>query len=255
MPEGNKNWLLLLLLLQIINIIFSPSVTLGMTVLLKHLIMEHHDLFKQLYPHRNLIPKHHFMIHYPACIRKIGPLIHMWSMRFEAKHKVFKNTLKNLKNITKSLAKKHQMSIGYHWETSPLNHIEYGPLKPFIFDQDSDRFARAFHAVPKDIFSTNWVRISGTEYRTGLVVCTEIEHGMPVFCRIQNILLVESVVYFLVTKLVVDHFSEHFHAYQVFESEDKDLIKADSLEMYKSFDLQNAYGSDESQYIVPLFSF
>lgn len=65
-PEGNQNWLLLLLLLQIINIIFSPSVTLGMTVLLKHLIMEHHDLFKQLYTHRNLIPKHHFMIHYPV---------------------------------------------------------------------------------------------------------------------------------------------------------------------------------------------
>ena len=145
-PAGNKNWLLLLILLQIINIIFSPSVTLGMTVLLKHLIMEHHELFKQLYPHRNLIPKHHFMIHYPACIRKIGPLLHMWSMRFEAKHKVFKNTLKNFKNITKSLAKKHQMSIGYHWETSPLNHIEYGPLKPFHFDEDSERIARALHA-------------------------------------------------------------------------------------------------------------
>lgn len=42
-PEGNQNWIFLLLLLQIINIIFSPSVTLGMTVHLKHLIMEHHD--------------------------------------------------------------------------------------------------------------------------------------------------------------------------------------------------------------------
>lgn len=94
-PEGNLNWTLLLILLQIINIIFSPSLTQGMTVLLKHLIIEHHDLFKKLYPDKNLIPKHHFMIHYPACIRKIGPLIHMWSMRFEAKHRVFKNTLKN----------------------------------------------------------------------------------------------------------------------------------------------------------------
>jgi hypothetical protein len=174
-------------------------------------------------------------------------------MRFEAKHKVFKNTLKNFKNITKSLAKKHQMSIGYHWETSPLNHMEYGPLKPFHFD--SERFARALHAVPKDIFSTNWVRISGTEYRTGLVVCRGIEHEMPVFCRIQKIILVDSVMYFLVTKLVVDHFSERFHAYQVFESDDKDVIKADSLEMYKPFALQNAYGRDVSQYIVPLFSF
>ena len=54
---------------------------------------------------------------------------------------------------------------------------------------------------------------------------------------------------------MVDQFSEHFHAYQVFESDDKDVIKADSLEMYKPFALQNAYGRDVSQYIVPLFSF
>ena len=71
-PEGNQNWTLLLLLLQIINIIFPPSVTLGITVHLKHLIMEYHN---QLYPNRNLIPKHHFMIHYPACMRKRGSLI------------------------------------------------------------------------------------------------------------------------------------------------------------------------------------
>lgn len=87
-PAGNKNWNLLLLLLQIMNTVFSPTLTHGMTIYLKHLIADHHKLFKHLYPHRNLIPKHHFMIHYLSCIRKIGPLLHMWSMRFEAKHSV-----------------------------------------------------------------------------------------------------------------------------------------------------------------------
>ena len=73
------------------------------------------------------------------------------------------------------------MSIGYHWDASPLNHIAYGPLKPFNSDEDSERFSQALHAaVPKYIFSTNWVTISGTEYRTGLVIC--VEDGMPVFC-------------------------------------------------------------------------
>ena len=257
-PEGNQNWFLLLLLLQIINIIFSPSVTLGMTVLLKHLIMEHHELFKALYPHRNLIPKHHFMIHYPSCIRKIGPLIHMWSMRFEAKHRIFKNTLKNFKNITKSLAKKHQMSIACHWETSHSKCIEYGPMKSINVDNEDygDVLARALHveSVSQDIHATNWVTISGTEYRAGLIICSEIEHDMPVFCRIEKNIVVDSVICFLVNKLVVDHFNEHFHAYKVFESNDKDVVKADSLVIYRPFDLQSAYGGDESQYIVPLFS-
>lgn len=75
------------------------------------------------------------MIHYPSCIRKIGPLLHTWSMRFEAKHKLFKNTLKNFKNITKSLAKKHQMAIGYHWDTLTFQRKEYGPMSLYCFEE------------------------------------------------------------------------------------------------------------------------
>ena len=110
-PEGDTHWHLLLLLLHIVNIVFSPCVTEGMTVFLKHLIEEHHRLFTILYPESTLIPKHHFMIHYPECIRQIGPLVHVWSMRYEAKHKFFKSSIKNFKNITKSLAKKHQIAV------------------------------------------------------------------------------------------------------------------------------------------------
>ncbi|XP_059362352.1 uncharacterized protein LOC132101422 isoform X1 [Carassius carassius] len=127
--EGNAHYRLLLLLLQIMNIILSPVVTDGMTVCLKHLIVDHHQLFKELYPHRRMIPKHHFMIHYPRVIRKIGPILHVWSMRFEAKHRFFKNTIKNFKNITKSLAQKHQMAIAYHWESMPFKSIDCGPVK------------------------------------------------------------------------------------------------------------------------------
>lgn len=82
------------------------------------------------------------------------------------------------------------MSIGYHWKTSSLSHIEYGPLKSFNVDNEdsSDMFAQALHvAVLKDI-SPNWVKISGTEYRAGLVICIEIEHKLPLFCRIRKIL-------------------------------------------------------------------
>ncbi len=71
-PEGDTNWHLLLLLLHIVNIVFSPCITEGMTVFLKHLIEEHHRLFKNVYPQNNLIPKHHFMIHYAESIRQIG---------------------------------------------------------------------------------------------------------------------------------------------------------------------------------------
>lgn len=88
----DKHWHLLLLLLHI-NIVFSPVLSEGMTIYLKHLIIDHR-LFKQLFPEKNLLPKHHFMIHYPRSIRYIGPILHTWCMRYEAKHNFFKQQLK-----------------------------------------------------------------------------------------------------------------------------------------------------------------
>lgn len=252
-PPGHKHWSLLLMLLQIMNIVFSPCLTSGLTVYLKHLIADHHKLFKYLYPHKNLIPKHHYMIHYPSSIRKIGPLLYMWSMRFEAKHKMFKDFFKNFKNITKSLAKKHQMAIAYHWETFTLKHNEFGPIKPFsIGNEVSNQMLEMF--VSKDVFSTSWVKVDGVEYRAGLVVCSAIESEMPVFCQISDVLLVENCIYLLVNKLFTENFDEHHHAFRVVQSEERCIIKMSEIQFYKPFDIQSSYSDvDESLYIIPSF--
>ncbi|XDV29615.1 hypothetical protein PO909_032707 [Leuciscus waleckii] len=150
-PEGDKHWHLMLLLLWIVNIIFSPCISEGMTIFLKHLIVEHHRLFKELYPSRNLIPKHHLMIHYPECIRQIGPLIHVWTMRYEAKHRFFKkNQQKKIKNLTKSLAKKHQLAIAYHWEHCTIKGIESGPVSKELL---SDLFCPIFFLSSSTLIS------------------------------------------------------------------------------------------------------
>lgn len=76
----------------------------GLCVYLKHLIVEHHKLCKVLYPQKQLLPKHNFLIHYPRRIQKIGPVLHSWCLRYEAKHNLLKkNQLKSFKNITKTL--------------------------------------------------------------------------------------------------------------------------------------------------------
>ena len=49
-PENDNHWNLLLLLFDIVNIVFSPNISEGMTVYLRSLIAEHHTLFKQIYP-------------------------------------------------------------------------------------------------------------------------------------------------------------------------------------------------------------
>lgn len=100
--EQCKEWKLLLLLLSCMEFVFSPSLTIEATLYLVTIIEEHHSLFLELYPHHHLRPKHHFMLHYPRAIQKLGPLIQFWAMRFEAKHNFFKrvrNVTCNFRNI------------------------------------------------------------------------------------------------------------------------------------------------------------
>lgn len=86
---------------------------------LKQLIIDHHKLFKELYPDRRLIPKHHFMTHYPTMLIQFGPLSKLWCMRFEAKHNPLKrqaHAVCNFRNISKTLAYKNQVQQMYCWK-------------------------------------------------------------------------------------------------------------------------------------------
>ena len=50
-----------------------------------------------------------------------GPLVRNWAMRFEAKHNYFKklaNKINNFKNVTYSLAKRHQSLQAYLMQTT-----------------------------------------------------------------------------------------------------------------------------------------
>ncbi|XP_076135690.1 uncharacterized protein LOC143118536 [Alosa pseudoharengus] len=230
----------------------------GMTVYLKHLIIEHHQLFKELYPSKNLIPKHHFMVHYPRCIRQIGPLIHIWTMRFEAKHKFFKDCVKNFKNLTVSLAKKHQFAVAYHWECFSSKAVESGPVKlclletlEYIEEEDIEYIAEYLHIDSQaTVRLTNWVKC-GVEYRVGLFVCTSTDENMPVFSKIISIILHDGKVVFV----LVEHetcFHDHFHAFQISENIPRKILvlEMDRLRHFKSFDAQMSYGCDSHLYVV-----
>ena len=252
-PEDDLHWHLLLLLLNIINIVFSYSITEGMTVYLKHLIIEHHKLFKELYPSKNLLPKHHFMVHYPRCIRKIGPLIHIWTMRFEAKHKFFKDCVKNYKNLTVSLAKKHQFAVAYHWECLTSKAVESGPVKLCLLEtlEYAEDISAYLHIdTQATVNLTNWVNC-GVEYRVGLFVCTSTDENMPVFSKLTSIILHNGKVVFV----LVEHetcFHDHFHSFQISESIPRKVLvlERDRLKHFKSFDTQMSYGCDSHFYVV-----
>lgn len=78
-------WQLTLLLKDIVDLICAQKISVPQVAYLNVLIQEYLELRKTLFPETNLKPKHHYLRHYPALILKFGPLIRLWTMRFESK--------------------------------------------------------------------------------------------------------------------------------------------------------------------------
>ena len=64
-PHEDEKWQLYITLLEIVDVILSQAITASKAAFLKDLIEDHHTRFVQLYPRASVIPKMHYMIHYP----------------------------------------------------------------------------------------------------------------------------------------------------------------------------------------------
>ena len=69
-PPTDEHWQNYLQLLQIVDLLFAPSISEDEVGYLSVLITEHHQKFISLYSNSMLLPKHHYMIHMPRLILK-----------------------------------------------------------------------------------------------------------------------------------------------------------------------------------------
>jgi hypothetical protein len=112
-PKNNQYWKLYLILSNIVNILYSTSITSSMTSQLEWLVEEHNTLHKTLFPDILLKVKHHNLVHYASCIRNLGNLVGYDNLRFEADHVYSKTsayTIHNNINLLYSVAKKIQIN-------------------------------------------------------------------------------------------------------------------------------------------------
>jgi hypothetical protein len=103
---------LLLTMVRITKFVTAPAISNDQIILLEDEISSYFELRLAVFPNESLLPKHHFIQHYPELIRLFGPLTKFWTMPFEHKHQYFKNMIghaKNFKNESKLLAERHQL--------------------------------------------------------------------------------------------------------------------------------------------------
>ncbi|XP_011870259.1 PREDICTED: uncharacterized protein LOC105563349 [Vollenhovia emeryi] len=221
-PNDDQYWRLYLLLRKIIDVVMSPIVYEGLTVHLNALVKEHNELYVSLFG--NLKPKHHFLTHYSRIMLNVGPLIHTWCMRFEAKHRQPKTVAKSTqsrKNILKTLAIKEQLaqSARVNFDMSDVQKFGKMSQADVLSDSDLQPFIPFLPAsCQSHSVVVNFVKFKGVEYKVGscVIITADEEWGQPCFGIVSYILLNEQEDLFLLLKVLkTDYFDDHLHSYKV----------------------------------------
>lgn len=200
-------WNMVLILRKLVNIVLAFRISADQIAVLRDLLYQYIQIRKDSFSDVKLRPKHHFILHYPYLIRKFGPLRHLWTLRFESKHKYFKDIIRrspNFKNILLSLSTKHQL----------LEALSSNDQNLYCDKAVSDNFKQFditnypsywLDLLNKDLLSdfrfiTEDLYFRGIIYRKHMFVCYNKDlHGIYSLCQIKYILVSENMLnlYFL----------------------------------------------------------
>ncbi len=213
-PLDDAHWNSFLLLIRICSVANSPVCTRDTIAYLQILIEEKLTAFKHLYPNSKLLPKHHYMIHYPSQMLRLGPLIQSWTMRQESKLSFIKRVSRqsNYKNICKTVAKKHQFWICYQLIkdqrvlTPPITSSPRVTCN-ILLNEDESIKAEFFRLIPSisvesEIKHVEWLTVQSSTLRKGTFVMLEYNDETPVFGLVGDILCFEATVLLHVQKYI-----------------------------------------------------
>nr|XP_023651449.1 uncharacterized protein LOC111835405 isoform X2 [Paramormyrops kingsleyae] len=247
-PEGDEAWALLMDLKEIVQLVLSPSFTEESIQYMQTKISDHRQSLQAVFPYFKLRPKHHYIEHYPELTKCFGPLVHLWTMRFEGKHRFFKKVIhdtQNFKNVLKTLATRHQHMMAYHL-SAPLffkPHTHASSVTS-VYVATLPEVAKDFIQTKTDrenIYSTSKVTINGTDYASGMLVSAGQAGGLPKFSRIENILLVNNTASFLCRNYEC-WYSEHLRSFELTSSGSFSVYQLSELNDTQSLTAYNIDG-------------
>ncbi|XP_061568422.1 uncharacterized protein LOC133422444 [Cololabis saira] len=220
-PEEDGAWTVLMELKEVVELSLCTEFTEESIQYLQSKIQDHREKLKEAFPDFTLRPKHHYIEHYPDLVRRFGPLVHLWTMRFEGKHRFFKRVVhdtQNFKNVLKTLANKHQYMVAYHLSTSGFfkPHQQTSTVSSVLVTSLPNVAKTYIEQITASnvVYSTSKVCIDGTDYDVGMFLSVGQKGGLPNFCRIEQVLLVNGSVLFLCREHT-SNYIEHLRSYEL----------------------------------------
>jgi hypothetical protein len=223
-PRNDEHWRLLALLCEITDIIFAPRYSSGICSYLACIIDEHHKLFVQLFPSTSLLPKYHFLIHYPRCMLLSGPPSQYWCMRFEARHSFFKETARAVRcfrNICKTLAKRAQFSLAASLLQKRLfsESNDVGPCTEILVSSFPSFLCAALTSYGLSsmdaVYTCKWVSVGHYRFKVDCCAVTAIDEEYPVFGLVKAILYFADCYYLVVEEMQTLYYDKHFRSFAV----------------------------------------
>lgn len=235
-PEADPAWELLLVLRDIVELVVNQVHTEETICFLDSKISEHKHRFLMVFPEQRLIPKHHFLEHYPELIRAYGPLVSLWTMRFEAKHSFFKRVVRHtrsFRNILLSLAMKHQLLLAYNQHDSRavrplLQATTLSTMDVSVLREDIQEALQAKFPGETCVQIAKSVCYRGTKYTSGMILAYGSTGGLPDFGELIQIVVLKGNVGFIV-KGVTAWSIEHLRSYVLEKTGTVKVIEAAEL--------------------------
>ncbi|XP_022821285.1 uncharacterized protein LOC111352853 isoform X1 [Spodoptera litura] len=225
-PEGNEFWKLYIQLRIIIDIMSSTAFAKGTEELLQTHITNLNTLYLSL-SNDTLKPKFHHLLHYHTGLKKFGPLIHFWSMRFEAKHRLSKIAARasmNRRNITLSLAIKEQLKLNEIFLSGQLDDvIKTGPESECNYLELQFVVSNLQLSSLQKLTKTSWATVASTYYsKDSILVYSTSPEDLVTFFKLTDIFILNSKFDVILKGYLMKTlcFNEHFYAYEVFEPEE-----------------------------------
>lgn len=224
-PASEPAWQVLCELKDIVELAVAPFHTEDSICYLDFKISEHRTVFQEVFPHERILPKHHFLEHYPRLIRQFGPLVALWTMRFEAKHSFFKRVIRHTncyKNVLYSLAQRHQFQSAHNlhicrFPKPALEVSEVSTLPIDVINEDITWAVKQKYPQMETVNLAKSVFYNGLNYRIGMVLSHGSLAGLPEFCEIVHMIVEQETLLFIVKNLDT-WYLEHYRAYDLVTS-------------------------------------
>lgn len=211
--DDDPHWENFLLLVEISRLVFTPDISKSMVYYLSELIESYLSNYIKLYG--DLIPKQHFMVHYPRLILENGSLTIYSCMRMEAFHRRFKReaySIGNYLSLSASLAKSHALHQAVLLSKPLVKGMIYGPVQKRRLETTNYQ-----HLVTgsEEVVESKWVTHQGVTYIPDrCYVVTNFKDYMPSFALVKHVIIWPELLFICENTETVAH-DPNMSAYEV----------------------------------------